>query len=56
MNNLSNAASSCRETKKDYVRAEALYKQCIELDPTHANSAYNYAVMLDSGLLRPAAC
>ncbi len=40
------------DVRNDYVRAEALYKRAIASNPKHANSCYNYAVMLDNALRR----
>ena len=36
--------------KRDYAKAKKIYEQALTADPAHANSCYNYAVMLDSGL------
>ena len=42
-------ASFCK-VRRDYGGAEGLYQRAMALDPRHANSCYNYAVMLDAGL------
>lgn len=36
------------QIRGDIARAEELYKKAAEVDPYHANSIYNYAVLLDS--------
>lgn len=36
------------QIRGDTARAEELYKKAAEVDPYHANSIYNYAVLLDS--------
>lgn len=41
---------SVRQKRADFVGAEALYKRAGAIDPFHANSIYNYAVLLDSSL------
>lgn len=38
------------QKRADVVGAEALYKKAGTVDPCHANSIYNYAVLLDSSL------
>lgn len=38
------------QKRADVVGAEALYKKAGAIDPCHANSIYNYAVLLDSSL------
>lgn len=39
-----------KQKRADVVGAEALYKKAGAIDPCHANSIYNYAVLLDSSL------
>lgn len=39
-----------KQKRADVVGAEALYKKAGAIDPYHANSIYNYAVLLDSSL------
>lgn len=36
--------------RADLAGAEAMYKKAGAIDPFHANSIYNYAVLLDSSL------
>ena len=36
------------DVRNKYENAETLYRKAIKLDPNHANSLYNYGVMLDS--------
>lgn len=36
------------QVRSDYDAAEELYNAAIGADPYHANSLYNYAVLLDS--------
>ena len=38
------------EMKGEFDTAEKMYRLAMEIDPDHANSIYNYAVMLDSGM------
>lgn len=42
--------SGSHQKRGDVVGAEALYKKARAIDPFHANSIYNYAVLLDSSL------
>jgi tetratricopeptide (TPR) repeat protein len=39
-----------KQVRQDHAKAEALYLRAVTLEPQHANSIYNYAVLLDSGL------
>ena len=39
-----------KQKRADVVGAEELYKRAGAIDPCHANSIYNYAVLLDSSL------
>jgi tetratricopeptide (TPR) repeat protein len=36
------------EEKKQYSRAEELYNRALQVNPRHANTLYNFAVMLDT--------
>lgn len=38
------------QIRQDIVGAEELYKKAANIDPFHANSIYNYAVLLESSL------
>ena len=44
------AFATIQQKRADVVGAEALYKRAGAIDPFHANSIYNYAVLLDSSL------
>ena len=35
------------EVRHDYDNAEKYYNQALNTDPNHANSLYNYAVLMD---------
>ena len=37
---------------QDFALAEQMYQNAIHTDPNHANSLYNYGVLLDSHLSR----
>ena len=43
-----NYALFLADVRQNYSAAEDLYQRAIASDPTHANSLYNYAVLLDS--------
>ena len=43
-----NYALFLADIRQKYDKAEQLYQQAIASDPHHANSLYNYAVLLDS--------
>jgi tetratricopeptide (TPR) repeat protein len=40
------------EEKKDFARAENMYQTVLRFTPNHANTLYNYAVLLDTHLRR----